>query len=73
VQPTWDRARPRWWPVLQSFGSPLGLEIAYRIVIDSTGMIFVTEQYTNRITKFQINLATPALPSTFGRVKAIYR
>ncbi|MEO6461718.1 MAG: hypothetical protein ABIP29_01440 [Candidatus Eisenbacteria bacterium] len=59
--------------LLQSFGSPLGLEGAYRIVIDSTGSIFVTEQTTNRITKFQIDLVTHAVPMTFGRLKAIYR
>jgi DNA-binding beta-propeller fold protein YncE len=58
---------------LQRFGSPLGLEIPYRIIIDSSGMIFVTEQYNNRITKFQIDLATPAVPLTFGRLKVMYR
>jgi hypothetical protein len=58
---------------LQSFGSPLGLDGAYRIVIDSSGLIFITEQTTNRITKFLIDMSTPATPLTFGRLKAIYR
>lgn len=58
---------------LQSFGSPLGLDLPYRIVIDSFGMIYVTEQRTNRITKFQMDLVTPATRLTFGRLKAMYR
>jgi sugar lactone lactonase YvrE len=58
---------------LQSFGSPLGLQGAFRIVIDSTGSLFVTEQSPNRVTKFQIDLATPARVLTFGRLKAMYR
>ena len=58
---------------LQSFGSPQGLDLPYRIVIDSFGMIYVTEQNSNRITKFQIDLVTPATPLTFGRLKAMYR
>lgn len=59
--------------LLQSFGSPLGLDGAYRVIIDSTGMIFVTEQRTNRITRFQIDLVTPATRLTIGRLKAMYR
>jgi hypothetical protein len=59
--------------LLQSFGSPLGLDGPFRIIIDSTGMIFITEQSTNRITKFQIELTTPATQLTFGRLKAMYR
>lgn len=59
--------------LLLSFGSPVGLEQAFRIVIDSTGMIFVTEQYNNWISKFQIDLAVPAVPLTFGRLKVMYR
>ncbi len=59
--------------LLRNFGSPLGLDGPFRIIIDSTGMIYVTEQYPNRITKFQIELTTPATPLTFGRLKAMYR
>jgi DNA-binding beta-propeller fold protein YncE len=59
--------------LLQSFGSPLGLDQPFRIVIDSTGALFITEQYPNRVSKFQIDLVTPAMPLTFGHLKAIYR
>jgi streptogramin lyase len=59
--------------LLQAFGSPLWLDGPFRILIDDNGMIYVTEQYTNRVTKFQIDLATPAIPLTFGRLKAMYR
>ena len=59
--------------LLQSFSSPLGLEQAYRIIIDSAGMIFISEQNNNQITKFQIDMSTPAVPMTFGRLKATYR
>ena len=57
--------------LLQSFGH--GLDEAFRIVIDSTGMIYITEQGPNRISKFQIDLSTPSTPLTFGSLKAIYR
>jgi outer membrane protein assembly factor BamB len=59
--------------LLDFFDSPLGLDLAFRIIIDDTGMIFVTEQYSNRVTKFQIDLATPAIQLTFGRLKVMYR
>lgn len=59
--------------LLQSFSSPLGFDLAYRIAIDSDGMIFISEQRTNRISKFQIDMTTPATPISFGRLKAMYR
>jgi sugar lactone lactonase YvrE len=60
--------------LLLSFTSPLGLYEPYRIAISPDGVIFITEQESRtRITKFQIDLATPAMRTTFGRLKAIYR
>lgn len=59
--------------LLGFFDSPLGLDEPYRIIIDSTGMIYITEQSTNRITKFQIVMTTPVTHLTIGRLKAMYR
>ena len=59
--------------LLDSFNSPLGLHLPYRIIIDPNGMIYVVEQNSNRITKFQIDLTTPATQLSFGRLKAMYR
>ena len=58
---------------LQSFGAPGGMDGAYRIAITSTGTIYVTVQLPNLVAKFQIDLMTAAIPSTFGRIKALYR
>jgi DNA-binding beta-propeller fold protein YncE len=59
--------------LLLSFGSPSGLQGAFRIAISPTGTIFITEQHTNRITRFQIDRTTSATRLTFGRLKALYR
>ena len=59
--------------LLLSFQSPSGLDGAYRIAISSTGGIFVTEQYSHRVTKFQILMVTSATRTTFGRLHALYR
>jgi streptogramin lyase len=58
---------------LLSFGSPIGMDGAYRIAIDPTGTIWITEQYNNRVTKFQIDTSTSAVRTTFGRLRALYR
>jgi len=59
--------------LLLSFGSPNGLNGAYRIAINPTGTIFITEQYNTRVTRFQIDQGTGAMRLTFGRLKALYR
>jgi streptogramin lyase len=59
--------------LLTSFGSPPGLFEANRIVIDPTGLIFVTEGLDKRVSKFQINMATATVHMTLGRLKAMYR
>jgi len=59
--------------LLLSFESPSGLQRAFRIAIDPTGTIFITEQDSNRITKFQIDQPTDARRLTFGRLKVLYR
>jgi DNA-binding beta-propeller fold protein YncE len=58
---------------LLSFQSPNGLSGTYRIVINSTGGIFVTEQLNNRVTKFQMPAITSAARATFSRLHALYR
>jgi len=59
--------------LLLSFGSPSGLNGAYRIAINPTGTIFITEQRSTRITRFQIDRTTGVMRLTFGRLKALYR
>ena len=59
--------------LLQSFGSPNGLDLPYRIAISPTGVIYVVEQRTNRVTMFQIDRVTSAARTTFARLKAMYR
>jgi sugar lactone lactonase YvrE len=56
--------------LLGSFGS---LQEAFRIVISSTGAIFVSEQFNNEVSEFQIDLSTPTVQTTLGRLKAMYR
>jgi streptogramin lyase len=56
-----------------AFGSPAGLSYVWRICVGPTGAIYITEQSTRRVTKFQIDLATSATHTTFGRLKAMYR
>lgn len=51
----------------------LELDLAYRIAISPTGAIFISEQMTHRITKFQMDRTTSASRTTFGQLKAIYR
>jgi streptogramin lyase len=58
---------------LLTFQSPNGLDIAWKIAISPTGAIFITEQNSHRITKFQIDRTTNATRTTFGRLKALYR
>jgi DNA-binding beta-propeller fold protein YncE len=58
---------------LQGVGSPFGLNGPYRIFITPGGTMFISEQYNNRITKFQITGLTAAERMTFGRLKAMYR
>ncbi len=59
--------------LLQTFTSPSGLAGPYKMVIDSAGTIYITEQSGNRVAKFQIAQATAASHTTFGRLKALYR
>ena len=56
-----------------SFRSPNGLDGAHRLVIGPGGAIYITEQYGNRVSRFLIDQTTAAVPSTFGRLKAMYR
>lgn len=56
-----------------AFGSPLGLSYVSRICVGPAGAIYITEQGTSRVTKFQIDRATSATRVTFGRLKAMYR
>ena len=58
--------------LLQTFTSPGGLRGAYRIVISSTGGMYITEQ-SHGITQFQIDQTTDARRMTFGGLKAMYR
>jgi DNA-binding beta-propeller fold protein YncE len=58
---------------LQCFYSPSGLNLAWRIAISSAGTIYIGEQNSNRVTKFQIDQATAASRVSLGRVKAMYR
>lgn len=59
--------------LLQSFGSPAGLDLPWRIAISSSGAIYVTEQYNHRVTKFQIDAPVSASRMSFGRLKSLYR
>ena len=59
--------------LLQTFTAPDGLKDAYRIAIDPTGLIFITEQYNTRVSKFQIDMSTATMPLTLGHIKAMYR
>jgi DNA-binding beta-propeller fold protein YncE len=45
--------------LLQSFGSPAGLDGAYRIAIGPGGTMYIGEQYNTRVSIFQIDQATP--------------
>jgi sugar lactone lactonase YvrE len=47
----------------------------FRIAIGPTGVMYVTEQLlnANRVMMFQIDQATAATRTTFGRLKAMYR
>ena len=55
------------------FGSPAGLDLAWRIAIGPSGAMYITEQYTNRVSMFQVAGTTAAIRTTFGRLKAMYR
>jgi DNA-binding beta-propeller fold protein YncE len=59
--------------LLLAFGAPGGIEGAFRILITPTGAIYITVQLSNSVARFQIDMATSAVPSTFGRLKAMYR
>jgi len=59
--------------LLLEFGAPTGMDGAFRILISPAGKIYITVQRPNSVAKFQIDMSTPAVPSTFGRVKALYR
>jgi sugar lactone lactonase YvrE len=56
--------------LLQSFGSLYG---PLRIVIDPNGSMFVSEELGGKISKFQIDVSTPTVNITLGRIKAMYR
>ena len=56
-----------------AFGSPSGLYSVSRICVGPAGAIYITEQNTRRVTKFQIDRATSATRTTFGRLKAMFR
>lgn len=58
---------------LLTFQSLEGLGGAFRIAISSTGAIYIAEQYRDRIMKYQTNMATSSTPTSFGRLKALYR
>jgi len=58
---------------LLAFEPPDGFYGAFRIAIGPTGAMYVSEQYHTRITRFQIDQTTAALPLSFGRLKAMYR
>jgi hypothetical protein len=55
------------------FGSPVRLDLAYRIAIGPTGAMYITEQYSHRVSMFQIQGVTSTTRTTFGRLKAMYR
>jgi sugar lactone lactonase YvrE len=59
--------------LLTSFQSLNGMNGAFRIAISPTGVIYITEQYNHRITKFQIDLTTGAIRRSFGELKVTYR
>lgn len=57
---------------IDTFGGGL-LSLPWRIAIDHTGALYVTEQYNHRVSKFQITLPTAARTMTLGKLKALYR
>jgi DNA-binding beta-propeller fold protein YncE len=59
--------------LLQRFGAPTGMDGAFRIAITPSGTIFITVQLEDRVTKFQLDISTSAVSTTFGRIKALYR
>jgi DNA-binding beta-propeller fold protein YncE len=59
--------------LLDAFGAPQGMDGAFRVLIAPTGTIYITVQRPNNVAMFQIDLSTAAVPSTFGRLKAMYR
>src|SRR5262249_33888926 len=59
--------------LLQSFSSPNGVDAGTGIAISPTGAIFIVENGSWRITKFQIDQTTSARRTTFGRLKTMYR
>jgi len=59
--------------LLQTFSSPAGLNGAFRIAIGPSGLMYIAEQYNNRVSVFQIDQATPATHLSFGQLKAMYR
>ena len=59
--------------LVQEFGPPGGLTSAFRIAISPDGAIFIPEGDNNRVAVFQIETATRAERTSFGRLKAMYR
>jgi DNA-binding beta-propeller fold protein YncE len=59
--------------LVQEFGPPGGLSGAMRIAISPDGAICITEANNNRVVVFQIETATRAERTSFGRLKAMYR
>jgi DNA-binding beta-propeller fold protein YncE len=59
--------------LLLSFGSFSALDGPFRIAISPAGALYITEQNPNRVMMFQIDQATAASRTTFGRLKAMYR
>lgn len=59
--------------LLTSFSTLSGMAGEYRIAISPTGVIYITEQYNHRITKFQIDMTTGSIRRSFGELKVTYR
>jgi DNA-binding beta-propeller fold protein YncE len=59
--------------LLLAFGAPTGMDGAFRILITPAGTIYITVQRPNLVAKFQIDTSTSSVPSTLGRLKAMYR
>ncbi len=59
--------------LLVDYASPNGLDGAYRITVTEGGMMYVTEQYNQRVSQFQVPTITPARGITFGRLHMMYR
>jgi sugar lactone lactonase YvrE len=59
--------------LLSTFSSPVGMDLAFRIAISPTGVIYIAEQRNNRVQRFQIDTTVSTAPITFGRLKAMYR